>query len=97
LWPNAHSSILLITAQTSLQQSTYKNTTDIHEVVRDIHEVARGIHEVSKNIDQTTKGIAEDMADIICKARETTVSVVRGTVVIKALMFLIGRRNPGQT
>jgi len=40
--------------QTSLQQSTYKNTRDIHEATKETHEVARDTHEVSRNIDQTT-------------------------------------------
>ena len=89
-----------MTAQTSLQQSTYKNTADVHEVARDIQEVTKDTHEVSRNIDQTTKGIAENTAGIDCKTTEIAVSIVRGTVAVGALMFLTGShgpRNLGQT
>jgi hypothetical protein len=65
--------MLLMGVQTSLQQSTYDNTRDIHEV--------------SKNIDQTTKGIAENTADIVHKAREIIVSVAAGSTVVETLMF----------
>ena len=88
-----HSWALLTPAQTSLQQTTYENTKDILEVARDTHKI-------SGNAEKATKDIAENTADIVRKAREIIVSVVRGTPAIKALMFLTGShgpRNLGQT
>jgi len=65
--------MLLIIAQTSLQQGTYENTKDIQEVAR--------------NIDLTTQGIAENTEDIAHKAREIIVSMARGAPVVQILTF----------
>jgi methyl-accepting chemotaxis protein len=74
--------MLLITVQTSLQQSTYENTRDIHEVTRGVHEVTRDIHEVARGTSQTTKGIAESTADIVHKTKEIIVSAFEGIEIV---------------
>jgi hypothetical protein len=77
--------MLLITVQTSLQQSTYENTRDIHEVTKNVHEVTRDVHEVSRDTNQITKGIAENTADIVHKAKEIVVSVFGGMETVQIL------------
>jgi len=77
-----------MTAQISLQQSTYEST-------RDIHDVAKDTHEVTANIAQTTKGIAESATDIAHKARDIIVSAFGWITVVQIPTFpLTGSRGP---
>jgi len=101
LWLEVHSSTLLTPGQTSLQQSTYENTKDIHEVSMDIHKISSLQLGISRNTDKETKGIAETTADIVHKAREIIVSVIGRTPVVEALIVFptgsCGPRNLGRT
>ena len=76
-----------MTAQTSLQQSTYENTRDIHEVAR--------------NINQATMDITESTANIVYNTGEVIVSVFGWQLAIAKTLTLpsgsCGSRSFGQT
>ena len=79
--------MLLIIAQTSLQQNTYENTMYIQEVANNIQEVTRDIQKVVRDISQTTRGTAENGTEIVNETREMIVSVVSGTTTVPNAHF----------